>query len=235
MASQPPNGYLFNHKIYARVRLATDSDVPHLYKLMYHMALLHNVPFDATVSSISNNLFKSNPLPPFQSLTALILEVSPNPFPNISNHPIFNPIVKTIDLEKPIIDKESELFRSSSGKDDDDDDFFIGGYVLFFPSYFSVLKNPGIFVDHLYVRKCYRELGFGEIMYSLVASYAAKKGYSMVDQVVAPWNVNILKLLEKMGVKFVEGLRLHRLSGKELEAHANDFPIDKNPNISSRL
>nr|GMC51027.1 probable acetyltransferase NATA1-like [Ipomoea batatas] len=70
------------HSIHARVRLAVKTDVPHLHKLMQQMASYHDYTkvFTSTETSISTNLFDSNPCPPFYSATALILEVSPNPF-----------------------------------------------------------------------------------------------------------------------------------------------------------
>lgn len=225
--------YTFNQKLYGRVRLAIESDVPHLHKLIHHLALYHNLPFEATESSISNNLFKSNSLPPFQSFTGLILEVSPNPFPPLPPLPQndvaaaaaysdFVPVTRELDVKDdyPIVDEESETFRSSAvgGEGGDGNVVIVAGYTLFYPHYFSFLENPGLFIDNIYIRKCYRGLGFGTTMFSVVASYAAKKGYSMIDQLVADWNVNSAKRFNKMGLQFVPDFRL---SGKGLQAYAN--------------
>lgn len=218
-------GYTFNQRLYGRVRLATESDVPHLHKLIHHLALYHNLPFEATEASISNNLFKSNPLPPFESFTGLILEVSPNPFPPVPEDDVFGcsdfkPVVREVDIKEdhPIVDEESEIFRSPGGGNV----VAVAGYALFYPHYFSFLKNPGLFIDNIYIRKCYRGLGFGTTMFSVVASHAAKKGYSMIDQLVADWNVNSAKRFNKMGLQSVQDFRLFRLSGKGLQAYANN-------------
>ncbi|MCD7459908.1 Diamine acetyltransferase 1 [Datura stramonium] len=108
----------FSAQISGRVRLATESDVPHLHKLMYQMAKYHNYTkvFNATEASISTNLFNSNnPCPPFYSVTTFILEVSPNTFPQENTKSsIFDPILKTINLDSPILDLESELFRTNN-------------------------------------------------------------------------------------------------------------------------
>ncbi|KAL3360409.1 hypothetical protein AABB24_013698 [Solanum stoloniferum] len=108
----------FNTQIFGRVRLATESDVPHLHKLMYQMAKYHNYTkvFNATEASVTTNLFKSdNPCPPFYSVTTFILEVSPDSFPqNTPKNPIFDPILKTVDFDSPILDSELELFRTNN-------------------------------------------------------------------------------------------------------------------------
>ncbi|XP_019254997.1 PREDICTED: probable acetyltransferase NATA1-like [Nicotiana attenuata] len=130
----------FNTQISGRVRLATESDVPHLHKLMYQMAKYHNYTkvFNATEASISTNLFMSNPCPPFYSVTAFILEVSPNNFPQkTTKNSIFDPIQKTINLDSPVVDPESELFRTN------EDDIFIASYILFFPSYSAQAAKMG--------------------------------------------------------------------------------------------
>ncbi|KAG5589030.1 hypothetical protein H5410_039544 [Solanum commersonii] len=107
--------FSFTTQIFGRVHLATESDVPHLHKLMYQMAKYHNYTkvFNATEASVTTNLFKSdNPCPPFYSVTTFILEVSPDSFPqNTPKNPIFDPILKTVDLDSPILDSELELFR----------------------------------------------------------------------------------------------------------------------------
>ncbi|KAK4729113.1 hypothetical protein R3W88_022101 [Solanum pinnatisectum] len=110
--------FSFNTQIFGRVRLATESDVPHLHKLMYQMAKYHNYTkvFNATEASVTTNLFNSdNPCPPFYSVTTFILEVSHDSFPqNTPKNPIFDLILKTVDLDSPILDSELELFGTNN-------------------------------------------------------------------------------------------------------------------------
>ncbi|RZC25175.1 putative acetyltransferase NATA1-like [Glycine soja] len=66
--------------LFARIHLATLSDVPHIHKLIHQMVIFKPLThlFSATESSLSSTLFTS---PPFQSFTILLLEASPTPFP----------------------------------------------------------------------------------------------------------------------------------------------------------
>lgn len=78
-----PNGKIFNQKLYARIRVATESDVPHIYKLMQQLFVYHNIIhlLKSTQSSIASGLFK----PKFTNIspvTTLLVEVSANPFPS---------------------------------------------------------------------------------------------------------------------------------------------------------
>nr|XP_016464247.1 PREDICTED: probable acetyltransferase NATA1-like [Nicotiana tabacum] len=187
----------FSTQISGRVRLATESDVPHLHKLMYQMAKYHNYAkvFNATEASISTNLFKSNPCPPFYS--------------------------KTINLDSPIVDPESELFRTN------EDDIFIAGYILFFPSYSGYFEKPGFFIENMYVRECYRKYGFGKILFSAVASQAAKMGFSTVDWLTVGWNVDAIDFYLGMGAYIMADVKRFRLSGNGLDAFASSEDADK--------
>ncbi|XP_055821916.1 probable acetyltransferase NATA1-like [Solanum dulcamara] len=245
----------FNTQIFGRVRLATESDVPHLHKLMYQMAKYHNYTkiFNATEASISTNLFKSNnPCPPFYSVTTFILEASPNSFPKRNTkHPIFDPILKTINLDSPILDSELELFRTNnrissiiseveSGNGvcadfreivsdrSSNSNVFIAGYVLFFPSYSGYFEKPGFFIENMYVRECYRKCGFGKMLFSAVASQAVKMGFTKVDWLTVGWNENAIDFFLGMGAYIMQDVKRFRLSGEGLDAFAtNDQEADK--------
>ncbi|XP_019242477.1 PREDICTED: probable acetyltransferase NATA1-like [Nicotiana attenuata] len=209
---------IFSHQISVRIRLAKEPDVPHLHKLISQMANYHNLSdvFSATETSLSNSLFK---YPPYHSFTALILEVSSNPFPNTMGQDLsFNPVIKNnINLETPIIDPEFETLLSTFNGDH----IYVAGHVLVYPSYNGFFEKPGLYLDQLFVRNCYRGLGFGKMLFSAVASQAASNGMGMVDWLVADWNEKSMKFYEKMGAHYIPEYRLCKLYGEKLQQYAN--------------
>lgn len=171
--------------------------------------------FAATEASLASTLFDNNPSPPFHSFTVFILEISPTPIS--LSHPtasLFPPITKTLTFDLPIPDPESDLFRSEN-------DAVVAGFVLFFPNYSTFLAKPGLYIEDLFVRECYRRKGFGKMLLSAVAAQAAKMGYGRVEWVVLDWNVNAIKFYEEMGAQILQEWRICRLTGEALEAYAN--------------
>lgn len=209
------------HSLYARIRLASIFDVPHIHKLINQMAVYERLTdlCEATESSLAATLFPENPPPPFTSVTVFVLEVSPNPFPfpsTTQQHSNFPPMFKTFHLDLPIDDPEKETFRSLN-----ENDAVVAGFVLFFPNYSTFLAKPGFYVEDLFVRECYRKKGFGKLLLTAVASQAAKMGYGRVEWVVLDWNVNAIQFYEQMGAQILPDWRVCRLSGDMLQAFAN--------------
>uniref|UniRef100_A0A3Q7HS77 Uncharacterized protein n=1 Tax=Solanum lycopersicum TaxID=4081 RepID=A0A3Q7HS77_SOLLC len=77
-----PSEVTITGNIYIRVRLATKSDLSHIYQLFYQIHVYHNYThlYKATQSSLEGLLFKENPLPLFYGPSVLLLEVSPTTF-----------------------------------------------------------------------------------------------------------------------------------------------------------
>lgn len=213
--------------LFARVRLAAPSDVPHIHKMIYQMAVFERLADQcaATEASLSSTLFNS---PPFQSFTVLLLEVSHLPFAplppppppqNPTAVPAFAPIVHAINLDLPIEDPEAEIF--ASGAEGGGGGAVVAGFVLFFPNYSTFLAKPGFYIEDLFVRECYRRKGLGRMLLTAVAGQAARMGYGRVEWVVLDWNVNAIKFYEDMGAKILQDWRICRLTGEALSAYAN--------------
>ncbi|KAK6933392.1 GNAT domain [Dillenia turbinata] len=205
---------------YVRIRLATQSDVPHIHKLIHQMAVFEGLThlFATTESSLSSTLFKS---PPFTALTVFILEVSLSPFPPTQPDPTlsqFTPVETRVILNSPIVDEDYETFRVVG---EECLDAVVAGHVFFFPNYPSFLSKPGFYVEDLFVREPYRRIGFGKMLLSAVAKQAVKMGFARVDWMVLGWNVNAIKFYEEMGAEVLEGWRPCRLGGDALQAYAN--------------
>ncbi|XP_060210423.1 GCN5-related N-acetyltransferase 8-like [Lycium barbarum] len=181
--------------------------------------------FTTTETSLCNNLFKSSN-PPFHSPTALILEISPNPFPittklsDLSTN--FIPIIKNnCNLDNlEISDPELETFKSKFNGENNNCNVYVAGHVIVFPSYNGFFEKPGLYLDQMFVRKCYRGMRFGKMLFSAVASQAEKMGMGMVDWLVADWNEESINFYEKMGAHYIPEYRLCKLYGDQLQQYA---------------
>ncbi|XP_038876660.1 L-ornithine N5-acetyltransferase NATA1-like [Benincasa hispida] len=206
------------HRLFSRIRLATPSDVPNIHKLIHQMAVYEHLThlFSATESDLSANLFSSLP---FLSVTVFIVEASPYPFPQNSPHnrnPNYSPVVGVADLEVPVADPERENFKSEG-----EEDVVVAGYALFFPNFPSFLGKQGLYVEHLFIRECYRRKGLGKMLVSAVAEQAIKMDCCGVNWVVLDWNVNAIRFYEEIGAQIVPGWTSCRLTGEALRASAN--------------
>ncbi|KAI4351432.1 hypothetical protein L6164_005801 [Bauhinia variegata] len=210
-----PKSTPVGNPLFSRMRLASPSDVPHIHKLIHQMAVFERVTdqFAATESSLSSTLFNSQP---FQSVTVVILEVSPKPFveSHLDSNPFYKPTVRVLHLDLPIDDPERETFLSEGN------DVVVAGWVLFFHNYPSFLAKPGFYIEDIFVRECYRGKGLGKMLLSSVAMQAVKMGYGRVDWVVLDWNINAIKFYEEMGAKVLQEWRDCRWTGDELQAYA---------------
>jgi GNAT superfamily N-acetyltransferase len=214
-----PLNHPLGYPIFARIRVATRSDVPHIHKLIHQMAVFEKLThlFATTEASLTETLFDSTAgASPFHTFTVFILEASPNPFTPTVAQSGFTPITKTINLDLPITDPESDTFRSAGN------DVVVAGFVLFFPNYSTFLSKPGFYVEDLYVRECYRRKGLGKMLLSAVAAQAAKMGYGRVEWVVLDWNINAIRFYEGMGAQVFNEWRICRLTGEALQAYATN-------------
>ncbi|KAL3033686.1 hypothetical protein AAZX31_02G149300 [Glycine max] len=185
--------------LFARIHLATLSDVPHIHKLIHQMVIFKPLThlFSATESSLSSTLFTS---PPFQSFTILLLEASPTPFP-------FTTPNKNTDIPPPssfTSPTPSKITRGTFSKP-------------------TAMTKPGFYVEGLFVRECYRRKGFGRMLLSAVTKQAVKMGYGRVDWVVLDWNVNTIRFDEEMGAEVLNEWRGCRLTGEALQVYGGAY------------
>ncbi|KAI3978225.1 hypothetical protein MKX01_013056 [Papaver californicum] len=207
-----------NSSMFVRIRLGGVSDVPHIHKLIYQMAVFERFPhlFEATEKSLAATVFSS---PPFQSVTCFILEVSQHPFPQ-DKHSLNSkcaPIAKTLNLEEPINDPDSKVFKivDSGGHD-----IVVAGWVIFFPDYPTFLAKQGFYVEDLFVREFYRGKGFGKMA---VANQPVKMGFCRVDWICLKWNEKAIKFYEDViGAEVMKEWGVCRLAGKSLEAYGEN-------------
>lgn len=210
----PANATTFSGEVWAELRLADSSDVPHIHALIHQMAefeLLTDL-FAATHELLTSTLFPSPPRPPFTSFTALILDLSPSPLPasgpsTIASH--------CLDLSaSPLADPEAAAFASPRGGGR-----VTAGFVICFPNYSTFLSKPGLYVEDIFVRAPWRRRGLGRMMLSAVAGKAAELGMGRVEWCVLDWNKNAIDFYEGMGAEVLPQWRICRLTGAALDKY----------------
>ncbi|XP_057798944.1 GCN5-related N-acetyltransferase 8-like [Salvia miltiorrhiza] len=203
------------HTLFSRVRLATAADIPNIHRLIHQLAVYEHLTheFEATAAALSATLFPAAAPPPFASFTTLLLELSTSPF-TPSHDPHFTPLLTSFNLELPVDDGEEEIFRCGGGAT-------VGGFVLFFPKYSTILAKPGFYIQNIFVRECYRRRGMGSLLLAAVAARAAEMGGRRVEWVVAEWNVDAIKFYERLGAEILPARSLCRLTGEALRAYAH--------------
>ncbi|XP_008775354.2 probable acetyltransferase NATA1-like [Phoenix dactylifera] len=180
--------------VWARIRLADKQDVPIIHRLICQLTgFLHfNHVFSATESSLSSTLFPTPSPPPFLSLTALLLELSPSPIPQRDledekeedrEENKTGSVVHRIELAAPMADPEAEAFASPRGRG-----LVVAGFTLCFPKYSAFRAKPGLYVEGLFVREAWRRRGLGRMLLSAVATQAARMGLPKVEWGVPNWN-----------------------------------------------
>ncbi|XP_021769220.1 L-ornithine N5-acetyltransferase NATA1-like [Chenopodium quinoa] len=218
-----------DHILNARVRLATESDVPFINKPIHKMAEYYNLAHEcqATETSLFAALFNNSkqqpPLSnPFSStVSVFLIEVSPTTLPipphqnncraiDLAGHE-FDPetIHKTIHVNHHINDPKESLFRTEKGT-------IIAGFVIFFPSYSTFLTKPGIHMEDLFVRKGYRGMGFGKLLMKAVANLTVRLGYARMEWTDITWNVDSHRFYEKLGAHILKDWRIFRLDDDSL-------------------
>ncbi|KAG5573747.1 hypothetical protein H5410_063513 [Solanum commersonii] len=212
-----PNGKTFNQKLFSRIRVAIESDVPHIYKLMQQLFVYHNIThlLKSNESSIASGIFNPK-FPNLSPVTTLLIEVSAIPFQSCLNDKTSS---KEVDLSMPLIDEESEQFRVVKY---DQHDVFIAGYVMFYPCFSSFFENPVFHMENFFIRECYRRKGFGKWLFSTMASEAARMGFSSIDWYASDWNESGLDFYKHMGATISDDFRVLSLDGKALEAFEDD-------------
>ncbi|XP_055819367.1 tyramine N-feruloyltransferase 4/11-like [Solanum dulcamara] len=225
-SSENNNNLTITGKIYTRVRLATKSDLSHIYQLFYQIHEYHSNThlYKATESSLGNLLFKENPLPLFYGPSVLLLEVSPTPFTELKNNTDegFKPVLTTFDLKFPVVEEQVEEFRSKYDDGNDKSDAYIAGYAFFYANYSCFNDKPGFYFDSLYFRESYRKLGMGKLLFGTVVSIAANNGFVSVEGIVAVWNKKSYDFYINMGVEIFDELRYGKLHGENLQKYAHN-------------
>lgn len=94
------------------------------------------------------------------------------------------------------------------------------GFALFFPNYSTLLAQPGIYLEDLFVREEFRGSGIGRALLQHLARLANARGCGRVEWTVLDWNQRALAFYESCGAHRVPDQRICRLTGADLARYA---------------
>jgi ribosomal protein S18 acetylase RimI-like enzyme len=79
------------------------------------------------------------------------------------------------------------------------------GFAVFFPTFCSVLAQPGLFLDNLYVKPEWRGRGIGEALLKRLTAIAIERNCRRVDLCVLDWNESAIGFYRREGAVLSEG------------------------------
>lgn len=93
-------------------------------------------------------------------------------------------------------------------------------FALYFTNFSTFLSKPGLYLEDLYVRPAYRQLGIGKALLQRLGALAVERGYGRFEWSVLDWNENAIRFYEKMGATVLPDWRICRVTGPALQAFA---------------
>ena len=97
------------------------------------------------------------------------------------------------------------------------------GFALFFYNYSTFLGKPGIYLEDLYVKPAYRQMGFGRTLMAYIARLAKARNCGRFEWAVLDWNTPAIEMYEKLGAVPMKEWTVYRLSGEGLDRLANEI------------
>ncbi len=96
------------------------------------------------------------------------------------------------------------------------------GFALFFPNYSTVLAQPGIYLEDLYVRPQARGRGVGRALLSHLARLARERGCGRLEWWVLDWNESAIRFYRSLGARPMDDWTVFRLAGADLDRLADE-------------
>jgi GNAT superfamily N-acetyltransferase len=97
------------------------------------------------------------------------------------------------------------------------------GFALYFFNFSTFLARPGIYLEDLYILEEYRGMGFGKVLLSYLAHLAREKDCGRLEWAVLDWNELSIEFYKSLGARLMDEWIINRLTGRELEALADQF------------
>ena len=92
------------------------------------------------------------------------------------------------------------------------------GFALFFHNYSTFAAGPGMYLEDLFVRPTYRELGLGRKLITEVARLAVERRCVRFEWSVLDWNESAIRFYEGLGARMAAEWRRMRVDGEALKA-----------------
>jgi GNAT superfamily N-acetyltransferase len=90
------------------------------------------------------------------------------------------------------------------------------GFALFFPNYSTLLTQPGLYLEDLFVLPDYRGKGVGKALLQRLAKLALERQYSFMEWSVLDWNAPAIAFYQRIGADLLDKIRICRLTGDRL-------------------
>ena len=96
------------------------------------------------------------------------------------------------------------------------------GFSVWFLNFSTFRGRHGIYVEDLFVRPAFRGKGIGKALMARLAQRCVEEGYARFEWAVLDWNAPSIAFYRSIGAQVMDEWRICRLSGKALQAFANE-------------
>ena len=100
------------------------------------------------------------------------------------------------------------------------------GFALFFHNFSTFLGRRGLWLEDLFVRDEYRNLGCATALLRALAAIAEERGCGRFEWAVLDWNARAIDFYEKLGATILPDWRIVRVVGPALAKLAAPAPGD---------
>ena len=98
------------------------------------------------------------------------------------------------------------------------------GFALFFHNYSTFLARRGLYLEDLFVRPAWRGRGVGRALLAHLARIAVERGCGRFEWSVLDWNVDAIRVYERLGARAMSDWTVYRLTGEPLARLAAEAP-----------
>jgi ribosomal protein S18 acetylase RimI-like enzyme len=98
------------------------------------------------------------------------------------------------------------------------------GFALFFTSYSTVLMQPSLYLEDLFVLPTYRGQGIGKALFAHLAKLAQARGVRRLEWSVLDWNEPAIGFYRRIGAILLDDVRICRLTGTALSTLTIQLP-----------
>ncbi len=91
-------------------------------------------------------------------------------------------------------------------------EFESAGYALFFNNFSTFTGKPGIYLEDLFVKPVFRNLGIGKALLERIIELAKDRNCGRVEWSVLNWNESAIDFYKSRGAVPMEGWTIFRLS-----------------------
>lgn len=99
------------------------------------------------------------------------------------------------------------------------------GFALFFHNYSTVLTQPGLYLEDLFVLPEFRRMGIGKAILSYLAQLTVARGGGCLAWSVLDWNEPAIAFYRRLGAVIWEDVRICRLTGDSLTQLADNSTL----------